>query len=157
MRGLGPSPVQRITRTMLSKSTPLPRTLSSDPHRWNALRKTRRQKQRQERNLEGSAQKEKGNRAINEEQHTTPWEEWTRRADNEIKSCPYPDPCPVPNQLGHVTVQCSDAGLTSKKTHFHSRKTLPYFASNSCARPCSNKVGWGRLTCGLVAVRVGAV
>ena len=54
-------------------------------------------------------------------------------------------------------------GPTSKKTLFpiekpfrlrHSRKT---FASNSCARPCSTRVGWGRLACGLVAVRVEAV
>ena len=54
-------------------------------------------------------------------------------------------------------------GPTSKKTYFHSKKTFRVrhskktFASNSCARPCSSRVGWGRLACGLVAVQVGTV
>ena len=47
----------------------------------------------------------------------------------------------------------SHRGPTSKNTLFpldkNKKKT---FASNSCARPCSTRVGWGRLACGLVAV-----
>ena len=50
-----------------------------------------------------------------------------------------------------------------EKNLFPLEKTLPCttlkktFASNSCARPCSTRVGWGRLACGLGAVRVKAV
>ena len=38
-----------------------------------------------------------------------------------------------------------------EKKPFRAKKT---FASNSCARPCSTRVGWGRLACGLGAVWV---
>ena len=49
----------------------------------------------------------------------------------------------------------SRRGPTSKRTLISTQKKT--FASNLCARPCSTRVGWSRLACGLVAVQVGAV